>query len=90
MWKRPQLTLKFGELKEILHLDPTTNSARYDRAIVLANQDATVALSEFEELLKNDPGYVVGEMRTMLDKLEGSALFAAGTRLLSYPMGNGP
>ncbi len=71
MWKRPPLALEFGGPKEILDLDPPANSARYDQAIELANQEVTVALSELEKPIKNDPGYAVSEMRTMPDKLEG-------------------
>jgi predicted Zn-dependent protease len=52
---------KIAGLKEILELDPKNSFARYGLAMELASSGETAeALSEFDNLLKNDPGYTAG------------------------------
>jgi predicted Zn-dependent protease len=52
---------KIAGLKEILELDPKNSFARYGLAIELASQGKTAAaLTEFDTLLANDPGYTAG------------------------------
>ena len=52
---------KIAGLKEILELDAKNSFARYGLAMELAGQGETdAALSEFDTLLANDPGYTAG------------------------------
>jgi predicted Zn-dependent protease len=52
---------KIAGLKEILELDPKNSFARYGLAMELAGRGQTdAALSEFDTLLANDPGYTAG------------------------------
>ena len=52
---------KIAALKEILELDPKNSFARYGLAMELASQgDTAAALTEFDTLLANDPGYTAG------------------------------
>jgi thioredoxin-like negative regulator of GroEL len=52
---------KIAGLKEILELDAKNSFARYGLAMELAGQGETdAALSEFDTLLVNDPGYTAG------------------------------
>ncbi|MGA3370361.1 MAG: tetratricopeptide repeat protein [Terracidiphilus sp.] len=52
---------KIVGLKEILELDPKNSFARYGLAMELAGRgEAEAALSEFDTLLANDPGYTAG------------------------------
>ncbi|MGA2276803.1 MAG: tetratricopeptide repeat protein [Terracidiphilus sp.] len=52
---------KITGLKEILALEPKNSLARYGLAIALAASGETeAALSEFDTLLRNDPGYTAG------------------------------
>jgi predicted Zn-dependent protease len=52
---------KIAGLKEILKLDPANSFARYGLAMELAGRGETeAAISEFDTLLANDPGYTAG------------------------------
>jgi predicted Zn-dependent protease len=52
---------KIAGLKEILELDPKNSFARYGLAMELAKcGDIASALSEFDTLVANDPGYTAG------------------------------
>jgi predicted Zn-dependent protease len=52
---------KIAGLKEILELDPKNSFARYGMAMELANRGETeAAITEFDTLLANDPGYTAG------------------------------
>ncbi len=52
---------KIAGLKEILELDPKNSFARYGLAMELAKIGETVsALTEFDTLVANDPGYTAG------------------------------
>jgi predicted Zn-dependent protease len=52
---------KIAGLKEILELDPRNSFARYGLAMELAGRGETeAAISEFDTLLANDPGYTAG------------------------------
>jgi len=52
---------KIAGLKEILALEPKNSFARYGLALELAGKgDTQAALSEFDTLLANDPGYTAG------------------------------
>jgi predicted Zn-dependent protease len=52
---------KISGLKEILALDPRNSFARYGIAMELASRGETdAALSEFDQLLVNDPDYTAG------------------------------
>ena len=52
---------KIAGLKEILEQDPKNSFARYGLAMELAGRGETeAALSEFDALLTNDPGYTAG------------------------------
>jgi predicted Zn-dependent protease len=52
---------KIAGLKEILALEPGNNFARYGLAMELTKQGKTAeALTEFDTLLVNDPGYTAG------------------------------
>jgi predicted Zn-dependent protease len=52
---------KLAGLKEILALEPKNSFARYGLAMELARQGETdAALTEFDTLLANEPGYTAG------------------------------
>jgi predicted Zn-dependent protease len=52
---------KIAGLKKILELEPGNSFARYGLAMELARQGETAAaLTEFDTLLANDPGYTAG------------------------------
>jgi predicted Zn-dependent protease len=56
---------KITGLKEILELDPKNSFARYGLAMELAGRGETdAAISEFDTLLCNDPGYTAGYFMT--------------------------
>jgi predicted Zn-dependent protease len=52
---------KIAGLKEILELDPKNSFARYGLAMEFAGSgEIAAAVSEFDTLLENDPGYTAG------------------------------
>ncbi|MGA2350657.1 MAG: hypothetical protein ABSF70_09520 [Terracidiphilus sp.] len=52
---------KIAGLKEILSLDPKNSFARYGLAMELAGRaQIAEALTEFDTLVSNDPGYTAG------------------------------
>jgi predicted Zn-dependent protease len=75
---------KITSLKEILEMDPKNSFARYGLAMELARTGETeAALTEFDTLLSNDPGYTAGYFMAAQTLASAGRTSEAITRLKS-------